>query len=445
MTLSPDVLFVVLDSARKDRLSTYGHERETSQSLTRLSETATTYEQAYTPTPWTLPSHCSLFTGLYPTEHGVTNGFTDSMARLPTALPTLADRLAERGYRTAGFSNNPWVGQLAGLDRGFDEFVEWDLEISRHSGSDIHSTRDDLYDRGHELLGLAARTPVHLIKRRFFTDNLVTRASRWIDGPATPTFTFLNVMEAHSPYFPTRRAFRELGLNPPGPIEARKLNLQLTAYVLGRASVTDIHDRVMEFYDASLRYQDQQLGELLDAMQAAGRFEDALIVVAADHGKTLGEYDREETPPHYLRKINTNVPLVVKYPGQTTAERVETPVELVDLFDLILSGGDPDALVRPDATGALVEDHVPHTGREAAPVTRWRAFATEHGTFAQNEAGDEYLIDTTDSDDPATYRRYRDWLDARVSQLEATEWGEEDLVDVDANVASQLEDLGYLG
>jgi choline-sulfatase len=444
MTHSPDVLFVVLDSARKDRLSTYGHDRETTPSLSALSETATTYEQAYTPAPWTLPSHCSLFTGRYPTEHGVTNGFTDAMARLPTALPTLAERLSEQGYRTAGFSNNPWVGQLSGLDRGFDEFVEWDLEVSRRGGADIHSRRDDLYDRGHALLGLAARTPVHLLKRRFFTDSLVTRASRWVDGPPTPTFTFLNLMEAHSPYYPPRRAFRQLGLTPPGPVEARKLNLQLTAYVLGKASVDDVYDRVMEFYDASVRFQDQQFGELLAALKAAGRFDDALIVVCADHGKTLGEYDRGATPPHYLRKINTNVPLLVKYPGQTTAERVETPVELTQLFELLVGDREPSTLVDPDAPGALVEDHIPHTGREATAVTRWRAFATEAGTFAQNEAGDEFLIDTTEPDDAATRRRYRDWLDARVSQLETAEWGEEERAVVDGNVASQLEDLGYL-
>lgn len=444
MTESPDVLFVVLDSARKDRLSTYGHDRETTPSLSVLAETATTYDQAYTPAPWTLPSHCSLFTGLYPSEHGVTNGFTDSMARLPAEIPTLPERMSQAGYRTAGFSNNPWVGQLSGLDRGFEEFVEWDLEVSTRSGADIHSGRDDLYDRGHRLLGLAARTPVHLLKRRFFTDNLIRRASRWIDGPLTPSFTFLNVMEAHSPYYPPRRAFTTLGLEPPGPIEARKLNLQLTAYVLGRTSIEDRYDRVMEFYDVSVRYQDQKLGELLATMQEVGRFDDALIVVCADHGKTLGEYDRDGMPPHYLRKINTNVPLVVKYPGQTTAERVDTPVELTDLFDLITSGGDSDALVQPEATGALVEDHIPHTGREAMPVTRWRAFADAIGTFARSDVGDEFVLDADGPIDPDIRNEYRDRLDDRLERLESPP-ADSETGKVDENVAAQLEDLGYLG
>ena len=133
-----DVLFVVLDSMRLDRVSAYGYERETTPALDRLATGATRYTRAYTAAPWTLPSHCSMFTGLFPTEHGVTNGFGDATPRLPDSVTTLTERLAEDGYRTAGFSNNPWVGQLSGLDRGFDEFVE---DRCRVGGSDRRRPR----------------------------------------------------------------------------------------------------------------------------------------------------------------------------------------------------------------------------------------------------------------------------------------------------------------
>lgn len=204
----PDVLFVVLDSLRTDRVSTYGHDRETSPTIDRLAKDATVYDHAYTPAPWTLPSHCSMFTGRYPSEHGVTNGFTDRSIRLPEGFPTVAERLSQRGYRTAGFSNNPWVGQLSGLDRGFDEYVEWDLEISQSASADAHRSRDALLSRTHSAVGLAASQPLVLLKRRFFTANLVERAKRWFDGADAPTFAFMNLMEAHGPYYPPDEAFR---------------------------------------------------------------------------------------------------------------------------------------------------------------------------------------------------------------------------------------------
>lgn len=157
----PDVLFLVLDSARRDRVSAYGHDRPTTPTLDTLTNEATVFEHAYVPAPWTLPSHCSMFTGLYPSEHGVTSAYTDQGFGLPSGVSTLAEQLTERGYHTAGFSNNPWVGQLSGLDRGFEEFVEWDLEISR-SANPIHGRRGRLYSGLHTALGHASRQPLEI-------------------------------------------------------------------------------------------------------------------------------------------------------------------------------------------------------------------------------------------------------------------------------------------
>lgn len=445
-----DVLFVVLDSARKDRISAYDHDRETTPALDAIADGATTYENAYTPAPWTLPSHCSFFTGRFPSEHGITNGFTDRSLQLPEEFPTVTERLAEKGYRTAGFSNNPWVGKLSDLNRGFDRFVEWDLEISRSNGEDTHRSRDRLYSKLHTALGRAGGQPHALLKRRFFTSNLVERASRWLseDDPR-PTFTFMNLMEAHSPYYPPRSAFRELDLNPPGPIEPRVLNVRLLAYVLGKADLSpQRRQRVMEFYDASLRYQDRKLGELVERLRAEGRYDDTLLVICADHGKTLGDYDRDATPSHYLRDINVNVPLVVKWPGQREGERVETPVELADLFEVMAGAGD-QRLARHEE-GALVEDHLPHTGRSATDVDQWRVLADSSGKYVRGEDGQEFLFDRGDGEkllvpDEADLEPYRERLDRRVDALDSHSRDEEDAEDdLGGSVEKQLEDLGYL-
>jgi len=468
MTDRPDVLFLVVDSVRKDRVSAYGHDRTTTPVLDDFADGATTYGNAYAPAPWTLPSHCSMFTGRFPSEHGVTRGFADSTAALPSGIRTVTERLADRGYRTAGFSNNPWVGRLSGLDRGFEEFVEWDLELSRSRADGPHSVRDRIHSRLHALLGQAARQPLFALKRRFFTDSLVAHARRWIEegrSSERPTFTFMNLMEAHSPYFPPTSAFRALGIETPTLLEPRALNTKLLAYVMGRRDLDRAERRrVMEYYDASLRYQDRKVGELLSTLRRHDALDDTLVIVCADHGKTLGDYDRSETPSHYTRRINVNVPLVVKAPGQSSPRREDEPFELVELHDRILEAAGVDSgLRRGDPAGsvddpgpagrpALVEDFLPHTGQEApGRVTRWRVLADREHKYVVDDDGAEYLFDLREgrddripSPDRSLLETYRSALERRTADLDVEAVEDADTDSLDAATRSQLGDLGYM-
>lgn len=446
----PDVCFVVLDSLRRDRTSVYGN-RATTPELARFAERATVYEQAYTPAPWTLPSHCSMFTGQFPTEHGVTNGFTEEGVGLGPDTETVTERLAARGYRTAGFSNNPWVGRLSGLDRGFEEFVEWNLSIGRSAEAGLHRRRDRLYSRLSGLLGHAARQPAFLLKRPFFTSNLVDRAVRWTRQTSEPSFTFCNLMEAHSPYFPPDRAFRATESEPPGPIEPRALNTKLLGYTMGRLALDgELRERALAYYDAAAWYQDEQLGRLFDALRATGAFDETLVIVCADHGKTLGEYDRSGTPPHYLRRLNTRVPLLVKYPGQQESRRVNEPVELTRLFDVIDDGV---RLAETSEGTALTEEFLPHSGRERTAVTRWRSLSAGPHTLLRREDGAAWLVTDDEAtrlseladDERAAGQRLTERLDERVTSLRpAEEHGAADEASLESDVESQLEDLGYL-
>jgi len=448
-----DILFVVLDSVRRDRVSAYGHDRQTTPNLDRLAEEATLFEHARTPAPWTLPSHSSMFTGLFPSEHGVTNGFSDQSLRIPDSIETLTERLSADGYRTAGFSNNPWVGSLSGIDRGFDEYVEWDLEIGVDGDTDISTTRDRLYSAAHGLLAQAARQPVFLLKRRLFTSNLVNRADRWMretTDDESPTFTFLNLMEAHSPYFPPRDAFEALDLSPPGPIEPRLLNTKLLAYVLGQADLPpERRERVLEFYDASLRYQDRKLDQLLSALKETGQYDDSLVVIVSDHGKNIGDLDRDGTPPHSTRAVNTDVPLIVKRPGQDDPERVSQPAELTGIFDLVTDPELPPATTLCGNEVALTEDYVPHTGRTSAPTTRWRVLSDGTHRYVRADDGTEYLFGP-EGEEPSWGResllnRFTTAMDSRVARLpERGDQSDEDAEDLSRGIESQLEDLGYL-
>lgn len=451
-----DVLFIVLDSARRDRVSAYGHDRETTPTFDALAEEATLYENAYTPAPWTLPSHAAMFTGLYPTEHGITNGFADRSLQVPAGHRTIAERLSERGYRTAGFTNNPWVGKLSGLNRGFDEYVEWDLEITKSRDDSLHGRKGELFSRGHTALGYAARQPLVLLKRRFFTSTLVERAQGWLtSGDGSPTFTFMNLMEAHSPYYPPRSAFRQLGLETPDPLEARRLNTELLAHTAGKRDLTEARrQRTLDFYDASLRYQDGELAAVLASLRRAGRYDDTLIIVCADHGKTIGEFDRNETPTHYVRDVNAKVPLLVKWPGQETGERVSDPVDLAALFGAAVGETDADSFVSEDGV-ALTQDSVPHTGKSATDVTDWTVVSTPSAKLARSDDGGEYfftgegpderLVSASDIDDD-TVERLREAMDDRLESLRSGGRNVDDEEDagLDRNVQGQLKDLGYL-
>ncbi|MEM8545702.1 MAG: sulfatase-like hydrolase/transferase, partial [Cyanobacteria bacterium P01_H01_bin.119] len=118
----PDVLFLVLDTQRADRLSCYGYDKPTSPHLDAFAADATLFKSAIAPAQWTVPSHASMFTGRYPSEHGV----LQSYSVLPPEVPTLAQRLSQGGYYTAGFCNNPLVGVINnGLRRGFYSFLNY--------------------------------------------------------------------------------------------------------------------------------------------------------------------------------------------------------------------------------------------------------------------------------------------------------------------------------
>ncbi len=114
----PNVLLIVLDTLRADHLSGYGYSRKTSPHLDRLMKESVVFEQASSAAPWTLPSHASLFSGLYPSQHQTQ--WSHQLA--DDKLTMLSEMLKDQGYQTAGFSNNPWVSEDTNFDQGFDYF-----------------------------------------------------------------------------------------------------------------------------------------------------------------------------------------------------------------------------------------------------------------------------------------------------------------------------------
>ena len=190
---SPNVLVIVVDTLRADHLSSYGYERPTSPNIDPIAGQGVVFENAFSTSSWTLPSHVSLLTGFYPHEHGVE--WNTSRALVDSRHPTLTEVLRSRGYLTAAFSANVFWVTRNRVGRGFIRFEDY-----------FHSVGDmvlrTLYGRVIERVILRPLNFEDIPGRKCAAD--VNRAFlSWLDrDPEKPFFALLNYMDTHDPYLP---------------------------------------------------------------------------------------------------------------------------------------------------------------------------------------------------------------------------------------------------
>ena len=362
-TESPEnVLFVVLDTVRKDRLTPYGYDRPTTPNLATFAEEATVFEQAVAPAPWTLPVHASLFTGLYPSQHGA-----DQENPYLEGATTLAETLSAAGYDTACYSSNAWITPYTHLTDGFDdqdnffevmpgEFLSGPLARAWKAMNDNESLRavaDKLVSLGntaHEYLaggeGADSKTPA-----------VIDRTMEFLDG-TDRSFAFINLMDAHLPYHPPDEFAAEFA---PG-VDAATVCQNSKEYNAGARDIdSEEWDAIRGLYDAELAHIDDQLGRLFGWLKAEGRWDDTTVVVCADHGELHGEHDLYGHEFCVYDQL-VNVPLMIKHPS-LDADRRRDQVELLDLYHTVLDaldvpGGEaaPDDAVPLDPTRSLLSD-----------------------------------------------------------------------------------------
>ena len=353
-----NVLFVVLDTVRKDRLGPYGHERETTPELTAFAENAAVFEEAVAPAPWTLPVHASLFTGLYPSQHGA----SQSSPYLDDAV-TLATTLSAAGYDTACYSSNAWITPYTGLTDGFehqDSFFQA-LPGDVLSGPlasvwQIVNDNDYLRELAAKLVRVGAIVHARLASGEGSdskTPAVIDRTKRFIEGSQSDRgwFAFVNLMDAHLPYAPPRK-YRERfapGVDPDDVCQNSK------EYNAGARDIDDEEwAAIRGLYDAEIRHMDAELGRLFGWLRETGQWEETTVIVAADHGELHGEhglYGHEFA----LYDELVNVPLLVNHPA-LDAGRYDGLVELLDLYHTVLDvlGVDPAAVAGVD--GAVARD-----------------------------------------------------------------------------------------
>ena len=320
----PNILLVVADTARADRFLQEGERAAIAPRVAALARDGAAYLDARSPSPWTLPAHASLFTGLYPSSHGAESGHL----RIPDDAPFLAERLRRAGYRTQAYVANPWVGKDYNFHVGFDTFDEVWRSVKGTEGE----------------MGAEA---------------IVGKVSRWLewragndDAKAKPFFVFVNFFEPHLPYNPPEPERSRLlpsgaAAGDAGRVERlrRFKNPDEVRAILGQIRLDAEDRRILgALYDGEIAYVDRRIGDLLDRLSSHGLLDDTVVAVTSDHGEMLGEHGLYDHKLSLYEPV-LRIPLVVRYPARVAAgQRIDVPVMLQDLYPtlLALAGVEPD-------------------------------------------------------------------------------------------------------
>jgi arylsulfatase A-like enzyme len=344
MSSRPNVIFVVLDTVRADRVSGLGYGRPTTPQFDDFLADATTFTDAVAQAPWSVPSHASLFTGEYPSEHGTT---------VPRPVlsdgPVLAERLAAAGYETCGVSPNEYVRPATGFARGFEEFHTPGLTeprlVADLLGPAVNwftSTAAVRYpaEQAFTLVRSAGGTTTDPPAPPAY--GTVETAADALDRAGEPFFLFVNLFDAHLPRSPApehRETFVDDGLDD-APVVANE-----RAYMAGEYDPDErALRRMSQLYDADVRTLDDRFGALLDRLRAAGVYEDSLVVAVSDHGEHLGEFGLLGHQFSVFDDV-VSVPLGVKFPDGGP-DRIDEQVEIRRLYHTILDEAGVDASPR---------------------------------------------------------------------------------------------------
>jgi arylsulfatase A-like enzyme len=365
----PNVIVVLLDTLRADRLSSYGHPLPTSPRMDAwAASSAVRFASVVAPAPWTLPAHASMFTGLDAVRHGF-----NFWGTAPPALETTAEILRRHGYTTAAVTGGGLLHPGFGLAQGFDRFDYW---------SDPDSDREVAW--------------------------VFERARSWLRGHhERPFFLFVHTYEMHAPHRRRQPHFDELArtagvIPPPFDLDLvsrpwQGLVAQGDRFAVRRPGDDDwsgdLDEAELEtvglMYDSALALVDVEVGRLLDHLGAIGLRERSLVVVTSDHGEALGEDGRAGHV--YLDDFNLMVPLILELPGAHRGGTVvERQVRLIDLAPTIL-----EILGLPVPAGLDGRSLLPLVEDPGAPFPEraWAyAASSNHGLALRRDDGLKYLF-----------------------------------------------------
>jgi len=436
--MDSSVILLSIDALRADHVGYHGYERDTTPFLDEFSERSLRFLNASVTSSHTRESIPSLLTGRYP------DTFAEAGFRLTE--PSIAARLSEAGYRTAGFHSNPYASRAYDFGSGFDKFD------------------DDLTFGQHKLVALAQRA---LNKFVFNKGEYHARAAdindkslAWLDSlEDEPFFLWNHYMDVHGPYNPPD-SYNNFTDKTVTSTEAQDLYQKCAK----RPSELTNEEKqlLVDLYDGEIRYLDAQLQNFVTELQHRDLLERSLVIITADHGEAFGEHGYY-AHPRYLHDELIRVPLTISLPGEG-AETISTMVSTVDLVPTILDWAGLSNASLPGTSlisaevqseretytfaGAQGEDENQGVRRFAVRSTDGKyllerdvqtgEITAETGFDLESDPEEQYPLD-----EPASQLRElrRELIDHSATRLTAVTSNDED--ETTEEIEERLEALGY--
>ena len=303
-----NVILISIDTLRPDHLGCYGYEKPTSPTLDALAGKGVRFDDVTAGAPWTLPSHATMLTGLYPSHHGVKSHET----RLSQSVVTLAEEFQKNGFQTLAVVNTHNVGAPQfQLDQGFGEF-RYIIETE----DDPKTMKLKTFDSADTIVA----TTKELLRAR---------------DEDKPFFLFLHFYDVHTDFTP-RAEYRDQFV---GPYAGR-----LTGSTTQLVNVRNADERLAEadltwlraMYDAEIRQLDDTLGRFFEWLDDEGLRDETLFVITSDHGEEFQEHGNLlHGRTHYQEVLR--IPLLLQGPGIPAGKAVATPVHGIDVTPTILA------------------------------------------------------------------------------------------------------------
>ncbi len=293
-----NVIIIVIDALRRDHLSIYDYERETSPNIAEFARENLVFQDAYAQCSWTSPSVASLFTGLYPAVHETLCHAGSSADLLPSNIVTFAEAVKALGYRTGAFVANHAIKGRYGFNQGFDRYDR----INKRWKPEAEDTNE--------------------------------KALSWLeDNYQSPFYLYVHYMDVHGPYRPPApydTAFESEKMRPLKKIETNKLK---------QKRFKDKNDgnnlyHYIDKYDGEILYTDHHIGEALDRIESLGLMENSVIVITSDHGEAFFEHNYCGHG-HTVYNEEIRIPLIVKFPEGFSLKKEKKLLKAkVDLMDI---------------------------------------------------------------------------------------------------------------
>jgi arylsulfatase A-like enzyme len=327
----PNIIVIIIDTARAANFSLHGYARSTSPVLDDWSRSGVVFDRAVATSSWTLPSHASLFTGQANHILGV-----GADQPLPESYTTLAEALRDVGYQTGGFAaNSAYTTAASGLAQGFARYEDRPWEMTRVLQS---SWLSRLIFEPLAFGPFPRLVPLNAPRGDYITDHFLTWAQD--RDERRPFFAFLNYFDAHEPYIllPAEQAAR-FGEVP----EDYWPEFKERFYEEGDTAGLDLW---VNRYDASIAYVDSEIGRIRSWLSESGALDNTIVIVTADHGEMWGEHG-ELSHAQSLFVPLVHIPMLVWYPSVIPEGlRVDDVVSLVDvprtIFDLLPIDAPPE-------------------------------------------------------------------------------------------------------